>query len=51
MRFTGIKIDPKAYSFFAKRDNARIERSDIPTSNALKKARTAQLKNAENAFF
>lgn len=49
----GMKIGPEAHSFAVRRDNARIERSEIRTSNASKEARTARLeeRNAENSFF
>ncbi|XP_044577106.1 uncharacterized protein LOC123260173 [Cotesia glomerata] len=53
MTLMGMKIGPKAHSFAVRRDNARIERSEIRTSNASKEARTARLeeRNAENSFF
>lgn len=49
----GMKIGPEAHSFAVKRDNARINRSEIRASSALKEARTARLeeRNAENSFF
>ncbi|GFQ95940.1 hypothetical protein TNCT_531481 [Trichonephila clavata] len=48
-----IEIGPKAHAFTVKSDNIRIERSDIRTSDASKKARTAHLeeRTSENAFF
>ncbi|CAD6218422.1 GSCOCG00011449001-RA-CDS [Cotesia congregata] len=53
MTLMGMKIGPEAHSFAVRRDNARIERSEIRTSNASKEARTARLeeRNAENSFF
>ena len=49
----GMQIRPEAHSFAVRRDNARIERSEIRTSNASKEARTARLeeRNTENSFF
>ncbi|CAH2105286.1 unnamed protein product [Euphydryas editha] len=53
MTLMGIKIGPEAHSFAVKRDNARIDRSEIRASNASKEARTVRLeeRNAENSFF
>lgn len=53
MTIMGVKIGPEAHAFAVKRDNARIDRSEIRTSIASKEARTARLeeRNAENSFF
>ncbi|XP_074102194.1 uncharacterized protein LOC141529520 [Cotesia typhae] len=52
MTLMGMQIGPETHSFAVRRDNARIERSEIRTSNASKEARTARLeeRNAENSF-
>lgn len=49
----GMSIGPEAYAFAIRRDNVRIKRSEIRTSDASKEARTARLeeRNAENIFF
>ncbi|GFU40270.1 hypothetical protein TNCV_1733701 [Trichonephila clavipes] len=49
----GIKISPKAHGFVVKRENIRIERSEIRASNASKEVRTAHLKERtlENESF
>ncbi|XP_074096654.1 uncharacterized protein LOC141525864 [Cotesia typhae] len=53
MTLMGMQIGPETHSFAVRRNNARIERSEIRTSNASKEARTARLeeRNAENSFF
>ncbi len=49
----GIKIGTEAHSFAVRRDNARIDRSEVRTSNASEEARTARLeeRNEEASFY
>ncbi|XP_074108761.1 uncharacterized protein LOC141533663 [Cotesia typhae] len=53
MTIMGVKIGPEAHAFAIRRDNARIDRSEIRASSASKEARTARIenRNAENSFF
>jgi len=49
----GITIGPEANAFAARRDEARIERSELRTSKASKEGRTARLnqRTSENEHF
>ncbi|GIY51322.1 hypothetical protein CDAR_69451 [Caerostris darwini] len=49
----GITIGPEANAFAARRDEARIERSELRTSEASKEGRTARLhqRTSENEHF
>ncbi|GFT63818.1 hypothetical protein TNCV_1713881 [Trichonephila clavipes] len=48
----GTKIGPEAYAFAIKRDNIRIEHSEMRAFNASNEARAALLQErTENMFF